>query len=149
MIRKLVTALLLVSLALLLVSFAVANRQTVTVSFDPFDQANPALVIPLPLYQLIFILLIVGALVGGSAAWLRQAKWRRRARHAEKAAALRAQSGGKSAAPIEAARTLGARVQARARKVAVSVDANDDLLMASIAALAPDLLQLHGTETPE
>ncbi len=105
MIRKLVTALVLVSLALLLVSFAVANRQTVTVSFDPFDQANPALVIPLPLYQLIFILLIVGALVGGSAAWLRQAKWRRRARRAEKAAALRAQSGGQSAAPIEPARS--------------------------------------------
>jgi phosphoribosylanthranilate isomerase len=44
---------------------------------------------------------------------------------------------------------LGARVQGRARKVAVSVDANDELLKASIAALEPDLLQLHGRETPE
>jgi phosphoribosylanthranilate isomerase len=50
---------------------------------------------------------------------------------------------------FEAARTLGEQVQARARKVAVSVDANDDLLNASIAALRPDLLQLHGRETPE
>jgi phosphoribosylanthranilate isomerase len=50
---------------------------------------------------------------------------------------------------FEAARGLGARVQGRARKVAVTVDANDELLKASIAALAPDLLQLHGTETPE
>jgi phosphoribosylanthranilate isomerase len=50
---------------------------------------------------------------------------------------------------FEAARSLGARVQGRARKVAVSVDANDDLLKASIAALEPDLLQLHGRETPE
>ena len=50
---------------------------------------------------------------------------------------------------FEAARTLGARVHKRARKVAVSVDANDDLLQQCIAALQPDLLQLHGKETPE
>jgi phosphoribosylanthranilate isomerase len=50
---------------------------------------------------------------------------------------------------FEAARSLGARVQGRARKVAVSVDASDELLEASIEALEPDLLQLHGRETPE
>jgi phosphoribosylanthranilate isomerase len=50
---------------------------------------------------------------------------------------------------FEAARALGARVAGRARKVAVSVDANDALLAASVAALQPDLLQLHGRETPE
>jgi phosphoribosylanthranilate isomerase len=50
---------------------------------------------------------------------------------------------------FEAARTLGERVNDRARKVAVSVDANDELLKSCIAALKPDLLQLHGRETPE
>jgi phosphoribosylanthranilate isomerase len=50
---------------------------------------------------------------------------------------------------FEAARTLGARVKGRARKVALSVDADDDFLAASIAALKPDMLQLHGKETPE
>jgi len=50
---------------------------------------------------------------------------------------------------FEAARTLGERVHNGARKVAVSVDANDDLLKSCIAALKPDLLQLHGRETPE
>ena len=49
MIRKIVTALVLVFLALVLISFAVANRQIVTVSFDPFDQANPALVFAQPM----------------------------------------------------------------------------------------------------
>jgi phosphoribosylanthranilate isomerase len=48
-----------------------------------------------------------------------------------------------------AARELGARVNGRALKVALSVDADDEWLAASIAALAPDLLQLHGKETPE
>ncbi|MPZ36824.1 MAG: phosphoribosylanthranilate isomerase [Rhizobiales bacterium] len=50
---------------------------------------------------------------------------------------------------FEAARTLGARARGRAKKVALSVDADDDLLAASIEALEPDILQLHGKETPE
>ncbi len=49
----------------------------------------------------------------------------------------------------EAARVLGARVRGRAQKVALSVDASDEQLAASIEALAPDLLQLHGHETPD
>jgi phosphoribosylanthranilate isomerase len=49
----------------------------------------------------------------------------------------------------EAARVLGARVRGRAQKVALSVDANDDELAASIEALRPDMLQLHGQETPD
>lgn len=50
---------------------------------------------------------------------------------------------------FEAARLLGARVGSRASKVALSVDATDDFLAASIEALKPDMLQLHGQETPE
>ena len=50
---------------------------------------------------------------------------------------------------VAAARELGAQVKGRARKVALSVDASDDLLAASIDALKPDLLQLHGKETPD
>jgi phosphoribosylanthranilate isomerase len=49
----------------------------------------------------------------------------------------------------EAARALGARVRGRAQKVALSVDASDDQLSAMIEAVRPDLLQLHGKETPE
>jgi len=47
------------------------------------------------------------------------------------------------------ARELGARVKGRALKVALSVDADDAWLAASITALAPNLLQLHGKETPQ
>jgi phosphoribosylanthranilate isomerase len=50
---------------------------------------------------------------------------------------------------LEAARALGARVQGRAAKVALTVDANDETLAAVVAALKPDLLQLHGVETPD
>jgi len=50
---------------------------------------------------------------------------------------------------LEAARTLGAQVQGRAGKVALTVDANDDTIAAVVAALQPDMLQLHGKETPD
>ena len=50
---------------------------------------------------------------------------------------------------FEAARLLGERVNGRAKKVALSVDANDAELGEFIAALKPDMLQLHGKEPPE
>ena len=50
---------------------------------------------------------------------------------------------------LAGARVLGEHVRGRAQKVALSVDATDDELAASIAALAPDMLQLHGEESPE
>jgi phosphoribosylanthranilate isomerase len=50
---------------------------------------------------------------------------------------------------LEAARALGAQVKGRAGKVALTVDANDDTMAAIVAALQPDMLQLHGKETPE
>ena len=50
---------------------------------------------------------------------------------------------------LDVARALGARVAGRACKVALSVDADDAALEAGIAALKPDLLQLHGRETPD
>ena len=50
---------------------------------------------------------------------------------------------------VEAARVLGAQVQGRAKKVALSVDATDAELAQAVEALKPDMLQLHGKETPE
>ena len=80
MLRKIVTALIVVPLAVIIVAFAVANRQAVTVSFDPFSSASPAYAATLPLFAIIFAVLILGVLVGGIAAWIRQSKWRRTAR---------------------------------------------------------------------
>jgi phosphoribosylanthranilate isomerase len=50
---------------------------------------------------------------------------------------------------LATAQALGDRVRGRARKVALSVDAPDQELAAGIEALQPDLLQLHGKETPK
>jgi len=49
----------------------------------------------------------------------------------------------------ETAAALAAKARGRARIVALTVDPDDALLDAIVAAAAPDLIQLHGDETPE
>lgn len=80
MFRKIVTAVIIIPLMIIIVAFAVANRQAVTVSFDPFSAADPAYAVTVPLFMLIFALVILGVIVGGVAAWLKQSQWRRTAR---------------------------------------------------------------------
>jgi uncharacterized integral membrane protein len=82
--RKIIAAIILVPLAVVIIAFAVANRQIVTVSLDPFSAEHPAASLTLPLFALVIVLLIVGVLIGGIAAWLRQSKWRRTARRLER-----------------------------------------------------------------
>ncbi len=50
---------------------------------------------------------------------------------------------------VTAAAALEPQVKGRALKVALTVNATDDLLHDIVDALKPDLLQLHGTETVE
>lgn len=80
MVRKLFTALIVVPLGVLLVVFAVANREPVRVSLDPFGGNSPALSALVPLFMLIIFMLLVGVIAGGLATWLNQGKWRREAR---------------------------------------------------------------------
>ena len=66
--RKIVAALILVPLAIVIIAFAVANRQVVTVSLDPFSAERPAASLTLPLFALVIVLLILGVVIGGVAA---------------------------------------------------------------------------------
>jgi uncharacterized integral membrane protein len=91
-IRKIISALVLVPLALIIIAFAVMNRQTVVLHFDPFNLAAPKYTLQVPLFVLVIVLVIAGVIIGGIAAWLRQSKWRRSARHyAAEARALQAE----------------------------------------------------------
>jgi phosphoribosylanthranilate isomerase len=49
---------------------------------------------------------------------------------------------------FKTAANLESRVRGRAKKVALSVDADDTLLSYVVDALGPDILQLHGNESP-
>lgn len=81
--RKIVAIFILAPLAIVIVMFAVANRALITVSFDPFSSVQPAFALTLPLFVLIFVLVGLGVVIGGVATWLKQHKWRARARLAE------------------------------------------------------------------
>lgn len=90
--RKFLTALIVIPLGLLFVVFAVANRHFVTVSFDPFNSADPALALSLPLFVLLILVGILGVVAGGTATWFGQRRWRRAARqHEAEARSVRAE----------------------------------------------------------
>jgi len=80
MLRKITAALILIPAALLIVLFAVANRAPVTVSLDPFAGDPPQFGVSVPLFLLVLMVLILGVIIGGISAWMRQSRWRRRAR---------------------------------------------------------------------
>jgi uncharacterized integral membrane protein len=81
--RKFLTALVLIPLGLIFIVFAVANRHLVTVSFDPFNSSDPSAGVTLPLFVVIIAVAIVGVAAGGCATWFRQRQWRRAARQHE------------------------------------------------------------------
>jgi len=81
--RRFFTTLVLIPLGIVFVVFAVANRRDVTVSFDPFNAADPAVSVTLPLFVVIIAVAIAGVAAGGMATWFRQRRWRRAARESE------------------------------------------------------------------
>ena len=122
MLRKIVTLVIVLPLAAVIIAFAVANRHAVTVTFDPFSSSNPAYAATVPLFVLIFILVILGVVVGGAAAWFRQAKWRRVARRLDGENRQLAQelSAARERAATETQRADAA--QAAAREVAREIE---------------------------
>ncbi len=119
MLRRIVAVIILVPLAVIIVAFAVANRQTVTISFDPFDPAQPIYSTAMWLFVPILGALILGVVIGGVASWLGQGRWRAAARKHErdvqvlrgKLAAYEAMAGGQG--PVAAANEPSARLRLR------------------------------------
>jgi uncharacterized integral membrane protein len=58
---------------------AVANDHVVVVNFNPFQPDDRALQLELPLYQIVFAVFVVGALIGAFVTWTNQLRHRRRA----------------------------------------------------------------------
>ncbi|MBU6456953.1 MAG: DUF1049 domain-containing protein [Bradyrhizobium sp.] len=81
--RKFFGAALVISLGVIFVVFAVANRHLVTVSFDPFNSVDPSLKVTSPLFLVIIATTAIGVVAGGTASWLGQRRWRRAARRFE------------------------------------------------------------------
>ena len=79
MIRRIVGWVVLVPLCLVLIVFALANRQLVVVNFNPLVPSE-ALTTPgvgVPLFLVLFAVLLFGVVLGGIATWFAQAPHRR------------------------------------------------------------------------
>jgi uncharacterized integral membrane protein len=102
MIRFLKVAILAL-VAIVLLGFAFANRDFVTVSFDPFASLDSAaLSIAAPLFAVVTVAAMLGIVAGAFATWLSQGRHRRTARQNRiEADKWRAQA--------EALKTAGAR----------------------------------------
>jgi uncharacterized integral membrane protein len=67
--------------AIVLLGFAFANRDLVTVSFDPFaSRDSAALSIDAPLFVVVIIATMLGVVAGACVTWLSQGRHRRRSR---------------------------------------------------------------------
>jgi hypothetical protein len=79
MIGRIVGWFVLVPLCAALIVFALANRQTVVINFNPFtvppEAATPGAGVPL--FLAMFGVLLVGVLLGGIATWFAQGQHRR------------------------------------------------------------------------
>jgi uncharacterized integral membrane protein len=100
--------LVFIPIAVVVLLFAVANREVVTLSLDPFSHDQPAMAFDAPLFIILFVVLGLGVVVGGVAAWLSQGRNRRELRQARAEAE-------RSRAETEALRTelAGARAGSR------------------------------------
>ena len=82
MANKIVGWLVLVPFSALLIAFALANRQLVTVNLNPFvAPVDPTAGYGVPLFVVLYVVLLIGVLLGGIATWFAQGHHRRRERH--------------------------------------------------------------------
>jgi uncharacterized membrane protein len=83
MVNKIVGWLVLVPLCAVLIAFALANRQLVSVNINPFGAPadSAAAGYGVPLFVVLYVMLLFGVLLGGIASWFAQGAHRRGERH--------------------------------------------------------------------
>lgn len=67
-------------IALLVIAFAIANRQWTRLSLDPFSSDSPTFSINMPLWALFVLGVFIGILLGWASCWIGQGKYRRLSR---------------------------------------------------------------------
>lgn len=85
--RRIFWLLIVIPVAVVLVTLAVANRHEVRLVLDPFRPDTPVVSLVLPFYGYLFVAMLIGVIVGGVAMWASQGRWRKSARLKAKEAA--------------------------------------------------------------
>lgn len=104
--------LVLAPVSVILLAFAIANREPVRVVLDPLPGDGSDLQVAAPLFLILFLAAGVGVLAGGFVTWMAQGRHRRAARHARsdierlrnEAENLRAQLAARSTTALETRR---------------------------------------------
>ncbi len=107
MIKRITGWLVLVPLCVVLVVFTLANRQMVEVRFDPISPLNPLISpVEVPMFIVIYAMLLLGVVLGGVATWFTQGrqrrekrKWRRQAKKLEQEQRQDSETGSGSTKP--------------------------------------------------
>ena len=86
---RFIRLLIVLVVAIVLIAFAFANRQLVTVSFDPLTSVNKAAFsIPdVPLFVVVIVVAALGVIAGATATWIAQGRHRQSARRNRREAA--------------------------------------------------------------
>jgi uncharacterized integral membrane protein len=78
---RFVKYLVIAVIAIVLLLFAIANHETVTVSFDPFGSSeDSAFAIAAPMFAVIIVFAALGVVAGAAATWVSQGRHRRASR---------------------------------------------------------------------
>ena len=80
MIKRIVKVVILIPVAIVLIVLSVANRQPVTLAFNPFRPEDSVLSVTAPFFVYLFLAVIFGLVIGSLATWFTQGKYRKRAR---------------------------------------------------------------------
>ena len=83
MVNRIVGWLVLVPLCLGLIVFALANRHFVAVNVNPFGAVDNATTpgYGVPMFVVLYVVLLIGVLLGGIATWFAQGHHRKREKH--------------------------------------------------------------------
>ena len=79
LLQRIIGYLVLLPAAVAIVALSVANRDPVLLSLDPVE-TPPRYYLELPLFLYLFAAVAIGGILASFATWLRQGRWRRRAR---------------------------------------------------------------------
>jgi uncharacterized integral membrane protein len=90
MVNRIVGWVVLFPLCVGLIAFAMANLHVVAVNFNPFAPGDGSLApgFGVPLFVVLYIVLLVGVLLGGTATWFAQGPHRRREKHWRREASI-------------------------------------------------------------
>jgi len=87
MVKRIIGWFVLVPLCAVLIVFALANRHLVSVRFDPVSPESPLVSnVNVPLFIVIYGMLILGIILGGIAVWFAQGRYRKERRRFRKEA---------------------------------------------------------------